>query len=205
MKTITDITPQVKSATRCNVFLDGEFFCGMNLETVMKNRLRVGLTVTEAELEAIQLESDLHTAIDKAMTYLTGSVKTEKQVRDYLKEKGFAYPVIARVIEKLADYGFLNDEYYAKRYAETYADKKGARLIKLELRKKGVKDDAADQAVEDLGDQTDAAIAIAKKYMRGKEPDLKTVQKLYRHLLSKGFGYDEAKAAADAVRAEEED
>jgi hypothetical protein len=59
---ITDITPQVKSASRCNIFLDGEFFCGMSLETVMKNRLKVGSRVDERTLERIQLESEMHTA-----------------------------------------------------------------------------------------------------------------------------------------------
>lgn len=205
MKTITDITPQVKSATRCNIFLDGEFFCGMNLETVMKNRLRVGSVISEAELEGIQLESDFATALDKAMTYLSGSVKSEKQIRDYLKDKGFTYPVIIKVVDKLKDYGFLNDEYYAKRYAESYANKKGARLIKLELMRKGIKEDAVESVIDEIGDQKQAATAIAKKYMRGKEVDMKTVQKLYRHLLSKGFDYDDAKAAVEAVRSEEEE
>ena len=37
MKIITEITPQVKNPKRCSIFLDGEFFCGMALETVMKN------------------------------------------------------------------------------------------------------------------------------------------------------------------------
>jgi len=105
--------------------------------------------------------------------------------------------VIAYVVDKLLEYGFLNDADFAKRYVETYSGKKGVRLIKNELRKKGISEDDADLATVDVGSQEDAATALAEKFMRGKERDRKTVQKLYRHLLSKGFTFDDAKAAAE--------
>ena len=197
MKTITAITPQVKNASRCNVFLDGEFFCGMNLDAVVKNRLKVGMQISGEKLGQIQLDNERATALDKAMTHLSGSVKTEKQIRDFLRDKGYTPVVIAYVVDKLLEYGFLNDVDFAKRYVETYSGKKGVRLIKNELRKKGISEDYADLATVDVGSQEDAATALAEKFMRGKERDRKTVQKLYRHLLSKGFTFDDAKAAAE--------
>lgn len=200
MRTITAITPQVKNAKRCNIFLDGEFFCGMGLETVMKNRLKAGMQIEDSVLENIQLESEKNVALDKAMTFLSGAVKTEKQVRDYLKEKGFTPLVISYAIEKLNGYGFLNDADYARRYAETYADKKGIMLIKQELKKKGVSDSDAEDALAILQDQSEAAAVIAEKYMRGKTPDAKTLQKLYRHLLSKGFSFDDARLAVEKYK-----
>jgi regulatory protein len=87
---------------------------------------------------------------------------------------------------------------------ESYATKKGVRLIRTELRRKGLKEEDVDEAISELGDQSDAALAIAEKYMRGKEPDMKNVQKLYRHLLSKGFTYDDAKSAVDRIKQDEE-
>ena len=205
MKTITAITPQVKNAGRCNIFLDGEFFCGMALETVMKNRLRVGLQIDGEKIERIQLDAEKSAALEKAMSFLSNSVKTEKQTRDYLKEKGYTALVINYVLEKCEEYGFLNDTYYANRYVETYADKKGVMLIKQELKRKGVSEENAREALLNLGDQTEAAVKIAEKYMRGKEADMKNIQKLYRHLLSKGFSYDDAKAAAEKIKSNEEE
>ncbi len=199
-KTITAITPQVKDAKRCNIYLDGEFFCGMPLEVVVKNRLKVGISVSEERLEELQLECERSQAIDRAMTFLSGAVKTEKQTRDHLKEKGYTPLVINSVIDKLNEYGFLNDGEYAKRYAESYSGKKGARLIKLELMRKGVTEDAAEEAADGIGSQTQTVMQIADKYMRGKEPDLKTLQKLYRHVISKGFSFDDAKEAVDKYK-----
>ena len=47
MSEITAITPQAKDKTRCNVFVDGRFYCGLTLETAMKLRLKAGQTVSE--------------------------------------------------------------------------------------------------------------------------------------------------------------
>jgi len=46
MAEITAITPQKKDKTRCNIEVDGRFYCGMKLETVMQNRLKAGMSVT---------------------------------------------------------------------------------------------------------------------------------------------------------------
>ena len=200
MKTITAITAQVKNAKRCNIFLDGEFFCGLPLETVVKNRLKAGMAVDERQLEKLQLEAERASAVETAMNFLSGAVKTEKQTRDHLREKGYTPLVTEHVIEKLTEYGLLDDWYYAERYVETYAGRKGALLMRQELKRRGLSDSVASGALEELGDQFEAALLIAEKYMKGREAELKTVQKLYRQLLSKGFTYDEAKYALDKIR-----
>ena len=38
MAEITGITPQIKDKERCNIEVDGRFFCGMKLETSSKAR-----------------------------------------------------------------------------------------------------------------------------------------------------------------------
>lgn len=199
MKTITAITPQTKAPDRCNIYLDGEFFCGMSLLTVMKNRLKVGTKIDAKAIEEIQLQTEKDEALDKAMTLLSSFEKTEKQVRDYLKTKGYTPLVISYVTDKLCEYGFLSDESFAERYADAYAKKKGARLIALELKRKGIAEDTATAATDKLGDQTEFAVQLAEKYIKNKKLDIKTKQKLYRHLLSKGFSYEEVQSAIDRV------
>ena len=88
MSEITSITPQVKDKTRCNIYLDGRFYCGLKFETVVKNRLKVGQTVTEKLMGEIQLESEKSEALEKSFTFITATAKTEKQIRDYLYKKG---------------------------------------------------------------------------------------------------------------------
>ena len=85
MNEITAITPQVKDKTRCNIYIDGRFYCGMSLETTIKNRLKVGQIVSLEKLSLMQLESEKSTALDKALTHISATRKTEKQVCDFLK------------------------------------------------------------------------------------------------------------------------
>ena len=197
MNEITAILPQVKDKTRCNIYVDGRFCCGLTLETVVKNRLKVGCIVTENELAEIQLESEKNTAFDKALTHLSAMRKTEKQIRAYLAEKGYLPTVAEYVLEKLRSYNFVNDEEYAEAYVEHAAKRKGGRMIRMELRGKGVADEDIDAALSQVDEETEmtAATGILQKYMRGKEASKENLQKAYRHLMGKGFSYDVAKSA----------
>ncbi len=207
MNEITAILPQAKDKTRCNIYLDGRFCCGLTLEAVIKSRLKVGNVVTEAELAEIQLESEKNTAFDKALTHLSATRKTEKQMREYLTKKGYLPAVIAYVLEKLRDYDFVNDGEYAEAYVEHAAKRKGGRMIRMELRGKGVGDDEIDAALSTLDEETEirTATEILQKYMRGKNADKETLQKAYRYLMGKGFSYDVAKAALETLVELEED
>lgn len=201
MNEITAIMPQVKDKTRCNIYIDGRFYCGLTLEAAVKNRLKVGQTVLPERLAEIQLESEQSTALDKALTQLSATRKTEKQIRTFLECKGYLSAVIEYVVEKLRSYGFLNDGEYAEAYVEQAAKRKGGRLIRMELKSKGVSETEIDEALENLDGETElqTATAILQKYMRGKSYDRETLQKAYRHLMSKGYDYDTARAALSAL------
>ena len=200
MSEITAITPQVKDKTRCNVYVDGRFCCGLTLEAVIKNRLKAGVVITEERLAEIQLESEKNTAFDKALTHISVTRKTEKQVRTFLQGKGYLPAVVDYAIEKLRSYNFLNDGEYAEAYVESVAKRKGGRLIRMELRGKGVSDEEIDVALDALDNETEiaAATAILQKYMRGKVCDRATLQKAYRYLMGKGYDYETARAALAA-------
>ena len=195
---ITAITPQKHDAKRCNIEVDGRFFCGMQLLTVMEHRLKVGSIVTEEELSALQLAGEKQTALDKALTHISASMKTEKDVRDFLRRKGYLQEVSDYVVEKMKGYGYLDDEAYARAYAESAGKRKGSRLIRMELKRKGVPESALAALPE--RDERGAAAEVLQKYLRGKEQDVKTLRKAYAHLLSKGFDHDTARAALEELR-----
>lgn len=203
MPEITAITPQIKDKTRCNIEVDGRFYCGMKLETVMQNRLKAGMSVSLSDLAKMQLESEKQTALDKALRHISASMKTEREIRTYLAGKGYLSDVCDYVIAKMKEYAFVNDAEYAARYAESAGKRKGGRLIALELRRKGIAEDAIEAAVSSLENEEESAKSVLEKYLRGKDiSDKKVVQKAYAHLLSKGYDYNTARAAL-ATLAEE--
>ena len=197
MNEITAITPQIKDKRRCNIYIDGRFCCGLTLEATVKNRLKVGQIITQEKLEEIQLESEKSVAFDKALTHISATQKTEKQVRDFLNGKGYLPAVVEYVLEKLNSYHFLDDEAYAEHYVQSASKRKGSWLIRMELKSKGVSDQDVSVALESLDKDCELQTAkqILEKYMRGKTADVSTLSKAFRYLMSKGFEYDIAKSA----------
>lgn len=204
MKTITAIIAQKKDAKRCNIYLDGAYFCGMELITVISNRLKAGMQIEESALENMQAESETQRATDKAFNYIGGSLKTEKQLRTYLSGKGYMPAVVDNVVEKIKGYGYIDDKEYAAAYVESYSKNKGKRLILKELNAKGVSSSAAEEAIENVENELDSAIRIAQKYLKNKESCIENKQKCYRRLLSKGFDFDTAKEAVEKVLGDED-
>ncbi len=203
MAVITGITQQKKDKTRCNLEVDGRFYCGMGSETVLSHRLKVGSVVTEAELSALQLESEKQTALDKALSHISASMKTEREVRDFLARKGYLADVIDHTIEKMKSYGYLDDAQYARQYAESVGKRKGERAIRAELLRKGVAEAEVSAALKGLTEQGETAKRVLEKYLRGKELTRETLRKAYAYLLSKGFGYDTAREALGGLADED--
>lgn len=207
MNEITAITPQVKDKRRCNIFIDGRFCCGLALETAVKHRLKVGQIIAQETLSSMQLESEKNSAFDKALTHITATRKTEKQVREFLSGKGYLPAVCDYVVEKMREYNFLNDSEYAEAYVEFAGSKKGSRLIKMELKNKGVSEEEIENALENLDEETEKAAAkkILDKYMKNKEISRENLQKAFRYLMGKGFDTDVIKEALAGLGEYEEE
>ena len=195
MSVITAIEEQKKDKNRVSLYIDGQFYCGMALETILQNRIKVGQVVDRVELDQLQFESEKSSALDKALKHLSSAMKTEKETSDFLRRKGYVEPVIEYVLQKLRSYGFVDDEEYARQYVSFAGKNKGKRLVGAELQRKGVAADVAERIVERMEGQDEAAFAILQKYLRAKEITRENLYKATRYLLGKGFDYDTVKSA----------
>ena len=192
MGKITAVTPQLKDDKRVNVYIDGSFACGLSLETAVKNKLKAGVEIDGERLREIEFDSEKTTAMEKTSSFISGTMKTEREVALFLTRKGYSEAVVSFILEKFKGYGYIDDKAYAASYVKSYA----AKLLKIELSRRGV---SAEDIAEALGNavRDEGAIdALAAKFMRGRERSPKEVSRLYRHLLGKGFSYEEAERAA---------
>ena len=205
MKKITALIAQEKNKKRVNVYLDGEFYCGINLFTVMSNRLKVGDEVDETRLAEISAEDNYSAALDLALNYISKSMHTKMQMIIYLKKKGFDGKTIARVIDKLEEYNYINDEIYAEKYAAEKARSSGKRKIAYELKTKGIDEKITENVLNDDFSEEEGCYAVAVRYLKGATVDYKIRQRCYRYLLSKGFSYEVVKSTLDKVCGEYED
>ena len=198
MSTITYIEPQVTDKTRCSIFIDGRFYCGIKLEVAVKYRLKAGMVIDKAQLDIIQLETEKAQAVDKALTHISASPKTRKQIRDFLIKKGYVDAVIDYVFERLDYYGYADDRQYCKMYVESVSGK-SKRAIEVELLKRGIDRDVIEEELSDLSDDEEEVLTLLKKYLKGKEFSKENVYKGCRYLISKGYDYDTVKAASERV------
>ena len=191
MPKITDMQIQKNNKTRANVYIDGEFAMALEMLTVMKLGLKIGQTVSQEQLAEAVMDSEKSVALEKAVSYLGRGMKTVKQMRDYLTKKAYAPEVIEYVIARLKEYRYLDDEAYARTYVEHNSSSKGERRLKQELMGKGIAGDIAEEHSQ-LDDEQELATAtrLAEKYIRNKPHDVKTLQKLQRYLLSRGYSYE---------------
>ncbi len=191
MPKITDMQIQKSNKARANLYLDGEFAFGVEMVTVMKLGLKIGQDVSEEKLQEAIFDSEKSVAFEKAMDYLSRSMKTTKQITDYLYKKGYTPQVVRYVVEKLTEYRYIDDTAYAKLYVQQNLRNKGSRRLQQELLQKGVSREQAEtfsQIPQDVSQEN--AMALAQKYMKNKCVDNKTLQNLQRYLLSRGYDFD---------------
>ncbi|MDD4110410.1 MAG: RecX family transcriptional regulator [Clostridia bacterium] len=173
-----------------NIFLDGIFYCTLKAETILKAGLKSGINISKEEIEELQMQNEKLIAFDRCLRYLE-NLKTEKQVRDYLYSKGYTTKTVNYCIEKLHNYKYLNDEEFAKLYVNSYATKKGKRLLEFELKTRGIKEEIIKNVLENNENNEEILVNLAQKFIKNKPRDKKTAQKLFAHLSSKGFNFDE--------------
>lgn len=83
MPIITKISSQ-KSKKRVNLYLDGKFFCGLDLSVALKHSLKVGQEFSEEKIAALVNQSLKEELFQKALNFISYRPRSEKEVRDYL-------------------------------------------------------------------------------------------------------------------------
>lgn len=195
MRTITELKVQQKDKNRVNLYLDGRYFCALELETVVKNGLKIGTIIAEEKLSQMQIESEKQTAYTKALKLISVRYKTQREVEKYLYEKGYLAPVVYYVVSKLNEYHYIDDERFVQSYVASHKSTCGRLKLKQQLMSKGVSESIIDAYFQEEFEQNDIIVHLAQKYMKSKPNTKENFAKLFRYLMNKGFEYEEIKTA----------
>lgn len=194
---ITDIQPQVKNKNRVSVFIDGKFAFGIDKSDCSFMGLKIGDVLTQERFNYIMDNAVYTSAYKKADRYIGFKMRTEKEVRDKLKEDEYSDDIIERVISSMLKYKYIDDEAYAQMYANDCRNIKkwGPQRIKIELSKRGVSVSAIEKALQSLNfEDTDQIIkTLLEKRIKDTPIDFKEKQKHFNFLLRRGFNSDDIK------------
>ena len=199
--TITEIKRKGKSELYY-VYADEELFGLLQAEFIYKNKLKSGLEIGRKELERIKNQSDKLTCVNQALGYLSKMIRSEFQVRQYLKKHMYDDETIDEAICKLKSYGYINDEQVATLMVQSLSTKKGKNYIKKELSQKGIDKSQIALLTENLEGQEELCEVLAKKWLKNKVLPLNQNEKakLYRFLAGKGFEFDVIKRATSKIK-----
>jgi len=177
----------------------------LDKETVLKNGLKIGVDLSEEDIESLKYESEKTRATSKALWLLSRREYSKKEMLSRLVKDGFDKSASAEAVEILASSGVIDDERFAYNFAyNLHINRRlGRRAIITELVLKGVDREIAETyANEFCNDEvSDAAEIIRIKY-KGFNTDEKINRRMFAGLQRKGYSYSVIKSAMDLVESE---
>ncbi len=170
--------------------------------SLMRERpLREGQEIDLEEYDNWLMVRQYRFALDRAVGYLAMRAHSRREIEQKLLRIGYRPCTVEMVLYKLERESLLDDADFARQWVESRAGHKlGRTRIAQELRRKGVSQDEAEEALEALDeeDQLAGAVALAEKAAARVKPDedrRKAYHRIAAMLARRGYGWDIAKKA----------
>ena len=192
---ITKISPAIKTEGRYNVFVDNEFSFSLDETQLVTLGLKKGDAIDELQLLELKNESDFGKNYIRAVDLISRRLRSEREIRDYARRKQWTEDNTERVIDRLCERGYLNDERFAESFVRSRANTRNfsATRMKVELQKKGVKPDIITNILAESDDYDE--MAALRKMIAKKINKYDDERKLVAYLARQGFKYDDIKSA----------
>ena len=147
---------------------------------------------------------DYDGAREKALRLLEFRSHSEKELSDKLKRAGANAEDIEKILDFCREYGFVNDERYAKGRAKDLKNLKkyGRNRIVQELHSKGISRENIETALYELeDDEEDILYPLVKKKLGG-DFERKNTDKCIRYFIYRGYDLRDIKSCIERVKDE---
>ncbi len=124
---------------------------------------------------------------------LTGQARTRRELADKLAKKGVPDELAARLLDRFEEVGLVDDAAFARSWVSARQSGRGlaTRALAQELRRKGINDEVAREALDEIdsSDEEEAARALVRKKLRSMANLDRTVatRRLVGMLARKGY------------------
>lgn len=188
---VTAIKAQKRNKDRVNIYLDGEY--SFSVKMIVAASLQRGDYLADEEIKELQMQDAFQKAYDRALNYLAYRPRSSAEVSRYLAGKRVPSQVGEEVLQRLSAAGLLDDLAFARYWVENRETfrPRGRRLLRQELRQKGVDDELIAEALGEVDEEESAyqaALRQARKYA-GLDDGLFR-QRMHNFLRRRGFSYE---------------
>ncbi|GEK36392.1 recombination regulator RecX [Enterococcus thailandicus] len=162
-------------------------------DVLIRYRLLKGRELDEELIKEIKKSSGEDFGFQQALNYLSYQLRSEKEIRTYLKEKEIVQEDRNKIVARLKELDLINDLVYGESYVRTQMrlSDKGPRKLSQQLQQKGLKPEIIEQALSQylFEDQVEvASIAAQKAYKKNHGKSQKELlRKIQQNLMTKGF------------------
>ncbi|MBQ8555123.1 MAG: regulatory protein RecX [Clostridia bacterium] len=208
MDLITEIRKE-RGRYRVTVSESEEFIVPASL---MRERpLQEGQPIDTEEYDNWLMVRQYRHALDRAVAFLAARARSKREVEQRLLQAGYRPCTVEMVVYKLEREHILDDADFARQWVESRSSHKlGRSRIAMELRRKGIASDEAEEALSAIedDDQLKGAVALAQKAaarIKPGEDPRKAANRIAGMLARRGYSWDIAKAAIDRTMGEPDD
>ena len=202
------VTNVAKKKNKVIVSFDKEDDLIFPYDLFLENTLFKNDNVSEKDRETYSNKIQLYLIKQSSFRYLSGRNHSKLELKLKLLKKYYNKELIDSTLSELEQLNLLDDENYALNYFKIrLKKKKGIRLIKAELSKKGVEREIIEkistQFLDDPILEKSALIISEKKLQILKRKSLSKMQlkqKVFQFLASKGFSTEIIKLTIDKLK-----
>ena len=199
---VTSITETTRKKVK--IEFDHQFTLVLYKGELKAFSLREGAEVPDTIIETIEQQILNKRATKYAMNLLVKKDYTSKELTDKLTKAGYTENSAGAALAYVASYHYVDDLSYARRYLETYSDRKSIKKMQMELRQKGISDELFWQAKDEaqMESEEDTLRYYAQKKARSLDlSEEKDRQKLLRFLVGRGFSFGDSKEILEELKA----
>jgi len=191
---ISAISPQ-KNGKRVNIYLDGKFGFGIDLENYVTLGLKVESELTDEKVKEIIKKAEFQKTLEKILKFATLRLRSEREVRGWLKRKKVHESLHKDLFDRLNHLDLVDDRKFTEWWVGQRLEfsPRAKRIIDYELRAKGIKKEVIDEVLSEVkvDEEGVAKTLLEKKSYRWKKiPKLERKKKMTEFLARKGFSWE---------------
>ena len=192
---------------KIHIFIDDEYTITTDIDFWAENFFKDGQEISDDEWKKLVDGINYKKAVDKCYDLLSRRDHSVKELKTKLL-RTVDEESANRAIEKMIDYGYLDDEKYAKNLVKYLSETKrmSRNHIKQEMYKRGVPNDIIAYTLEETEiDNVSAVVDLIFTRYRNKLDAQDGNKKVIAALMRKGFSYSDIREAFERIENEEYD
>ncbi len=188
------------------IYTDHKIKYKLNENVIKILDIYVGKELSDQEIEKIISEDNITRGKEYLLRLLSRRIYSRYEISGKLNYKGYPINIIAQLILWLENNNYINDELFAKMWAQFRLQNKPIGRYKLnqELRIKGIKQEIIQKVIDKTYNEIDE-LTLARNLIKNKtaSSEIKNIRinpkKIYNFLLRRGFSGEVSKNIYDEL------